>query len=245
LWWILWTAQAQYRLFQQQGSLGYALNVAALSLQPNQKSVVDRLYQISLIDRSVAMETIIGELGKVNIVDFKSQRETYLAMIEAAKKDMSLATYTKIDEFEKGIMSQASIHMTDLQKNLAEESGCRCRCGSAKAYPSYPNRSRVNLSVGCEPAVDAGDPNKTSTEDSEGPSEQRVLELTTAQQVLANALVHVKRMDDPPSSRLYRLAGIRNSASRHVFFHILQGAELAAGHEMLLMLGDIEHLNNK
>jgi hypothetical protein len=55
-------------------------------------------------------------------------------------------------------MSQASIHMTDLQKNLAEESGCRCCCGSAKAYPSYPNHSRVNLSVGCEPAVDAGDP---------------------------------------------------------------------------------------
>src|SRR5262245_31973957 len=67
------SAQAQYLMFQQQGALIFALNAGGVaSTNENQRTVTANLYALSLLDRSNAMRTMLGQLAMAGLTDFKA-----------------------------------------------------------------------------------------------------------------------------------------------------------------------------
>jgi len=112
-------AQAQYLMFQQQGALIFALNAGgAASTSENQKTVTANLYALSLLDRSTAMRTMIGQLAIAGLTDYKADSEKYTVLIDAARSSFSLDTYKSVDDFEKETMAHSTAQMASLQQKL-------------------------------------------------------------------------------------------------------------------------------
>ena len=110
-------AQSQYLTFQQIGVLVYALNAVGMTSDgSNQRETLNKLYDLSLIDRSDAVRQVIGALAMAKKLDFRQTSDAYGAQIAAARKDVGLATYTAVDDFETAMMGRANDLMAELQK---------------------------------------------------------------------------------------------------------------------------------
>jgi hypothetical protein len=194
------SAQAQYLMFQQQGALIYALNVAGLSSAAgNQRDIVGNLYQLSLIDRATALRTMIGQLAIANLADFKATSDQYTGLIDAARKDFSLDTYTAIDDFEKAVMDKASAQMASLQQNFVNTTQAKA------AQDAIADERKLILLIvvtlgstflllanllSTKEETARSDAAKTATS-----PDDRVTELTTAQQLIALALEHAQQLN--------------------------------------------------
>jgi hypothetical protein len=114
-------AQSQYLLFEQMGVLVYALNASGLAAAgSSQHDTLSSLYQLSLLDRSTAVRQMIGELAKAGQLTYRETSDKYGALIAAARKDVSLASYQAVDEFETQTMRQADALMDRLQSALLD-----------------------------------------------------------------------------------------------------------------------------
>ena len=76
------------------------------------------LYALSLLDRSNAMRTMIGQLAIAGLTNYKADSEKYMALVDAAHASFSLDTYKAVDDFEKATMAQSTAQMAGLQQKL-------------------------------------------------------------------------------------------------------------------------------
>jgi hypothetical protein len=112
-------AQAQYLLFEQMGVLVYALNASGLAAAgSSQHDTLSNLYQLALLDRSTSMRQMIGELAMAKQLTYRETSDRYGALIATARKDVSLASYQAVDDFETQTMRQADALMARLQDAL-------------------------------------------------------------------------------------------------------------------------------
>jgi hypothetical protein len=191
-------AQAQYLMFQQQGALIYALNVSGMtSQQGNQRDIVGNLYQLSLIDRSSAMRTLIGQLAIAHLADFGAMSKSYGDLVDAARRDFSLGAYTAVEDFEKSVMTKASAQMATLQQGLVEATKAK-----AEADSLADQRKLVLLVLVTLGSTFLLLANLLSTKEDDSARTARqdgtVLELTTAQQIIELALAHAQRLNAAP-----------------------------------------------
>jgi hypothetical protein len=197
-------AQAQYLLFQQHTSLVFALNAVGFGTgEGDERAQVTNLYQLSLLDRSNAVRAIIGELALARIIDYAQTRAKYAALIEAARKDFSLAVYTGVDDFERATMDQANSLMNALQQNYLN-------LGQAKAEADriVDQRKVVLLALitlGSTFLLAANlistrkeQPDAGAAPASSATSDDRVAELTTAAQIIEMALDQAKSLGGKP-----------------------------------------------
>ena len=113
------SAQSQYLLFEQMGVLVYALNASGLAAAgSSQHDTLSSLYQLALLDRSTSMRQMIGELARAKELAYRETSDKYGALIAAARKDLSLASYQAVDDFETQTMRQADALMSRLQDSL-------------------------------------------------------------------------------------------------------------------------------
>ena len=118
---VLREAQSQYLLFEQMGVLIYALNATGVGAPGTpQSDTLNRLYQLSLLDRSTGVRQMIGELARANQMNYRETSDKYGGLIAAARKDFSLATYKAVDDFENAMMTQANTLMAGLQQALLD-----------------------------------------------------------------------------------------------------------------------------
>ena len=114
-------AQSQYLTFEQMGALIYALNASGLAAPgSSQHDTLTNLYQLSLLDRSTAVRQMIGELAKAGQLVYRETSDKYGALIAAARKELSFASYQAVDDFETQTMKQANGLMDRLQRALLE-----------------------------------------------------------------------------------------------------------------------------
>jgi hypothetical protein len=112
-------AQSQYLLFEQMGVLVYALNASGLAAAgSSQHDTLSNLYQLSLVDRSTSVRQMIGELARAKQLTYRETSDKYGALIATARKDVSLASYQAVDDFETQTMRQADALMARLQDSL-------------------------------------------------------------------------------------------------------------------------------
>jgi len=112
-------ARSQYLTFQQIGVLIYALNATGLAAQgSSQHDTLSKLYELSLVDRSGAVRQVIGELAKAKKLDYRATSDSYGELIAAARKDVGLATYKAVDDFEAATMMRVNDLMAELQKAM-------------------------------------------------------------------------------------------------------------------------------
>jgi hypothetical protein len=112
-------AQSQYLLFEQMGVLVYALNASGLAAAgSSQHDTLSNLYQLALLDRSTSMRQMIGELAMAKQLTYRETSDKYGALIATARKDVSLASYQAVDDFETQTMRQADALMVRLQDAL-------------------------------------------------------------------------------------------------------------------------------
>ena len=113
------SAQSHYLLFEQMGVLVYALNASGLAAAgSSQHDTLSSLYQLALLDRSTSMRQMIGELARAKQLTYRETSDKYGALIAAARKDVSLASYQAVDDFETQTMRQADALMARLQDAL-------------------------------------------------------------------------------------------------------------------------------
>ena len=112
-------AQSQYLLFQQMGVLVYALNATGVAAGgSSQETTLNRLYQLSLLDRASAVRQMLGELALAKQLDYRQTSDQYNALVATARKDFSLPAFQAVDDFETGAMGKADAWMTKLQQAL-------------------------------------------------------------------------------------------------------------------------------
>jgi hypothetical protein len=112
-------AQSQYLLFEQMGVLVYALNASGLAAAgSSQHDTLSSLYQLALLDRSTSMRQMIGELALAKELTYRETSDKYGALIATARKDVSLASYQAVDDFETQIRRRADALMARLQDTL-------------------------------------------------------------------------------------------------------------------------------
>jgi hypothetical protein len=193
-------AQAQYILFQSQTSLIFALNVAGFgSAEGQERTNIVNLYQLSLLDRSVAVRAMIRELVTAKVIDYPQTRSAYEVLISAARKDFSLASYTNLDDFEQSTMAQADTLMSLLQQNYLS-------LGRAKSETDrIVDQRRVTLlaliTLGSTFLLAANllstrqEKSETKAAAAQGESSDRLAEITTAAQLIEVALDHAKTLN--------------------------------------------------
>jgi hypothetical protein len=114
-------AQAQYILFQQQGALIFAMSAAGISAgATNGPQIISQLFQLNMLDRTEAIQTIIGRLALDRQLDYRTTFDRYKSLVDAARKDMSLATYTAVDDQEKALSHQATEEIERFQGTLTQ-----------------------------------------------------------------------------------------------------------------------------
>jgi len=98
------------------GVLVYALNASGLAAAgSSQHDTLSNLYQLALLDRSTSMRQMIGELAMAKKLTYRETSDKYGALIATARKDVSLASYQAVDDFETQTMRQANALMARLQ----------------------------------------------------------------------------------------------------------------------------------
>jgi hypothetical protein len=119
-------AQSQYLLFQQMGVLVYALDATGVaSGGSSQATTLNRLYQLSLLDRSSAVRQALGELARAGQLQYRETSDRYGELIAAARKDLALPAFQAVDDFETDVMRRADAWMAKLQQALLDAQHAR------------------------------------------------------------------------------------------------------------------------
>lgn len=105
--------QSEYYNAYVQGNLLFALNPADES---RNRGVVGKLYQLSLYDRAFPFRSILAELALAGAFDFTTTNDTYRKLHEAARGDLTFASYVAVNNFERDILQKA----LDLQHALQD-----------------------------------------------------------------------------------------------------------------------------
>jgi hypothetical protein len=155
------SAQSQYLLFEQMGVLVYALNASGLAAAgSSEHDTLSSLYQLALLDRSTSMRQMIGELARAKQLTYRETSDKYGALIATARKDVSLASYQAVDDFETQTMRQADALMARLQDTLlsAERTKGQLDALAAKAQASTHcgHDARIDAAPGGESHVREG-----------------------------------------------------------------------------------------
>ena len=186
-------------MFQQQGALVYALNAAGFgAAQSPERTTINNVYQLSLMSRSNAMRAIIGELALARILNYRATADTYHALIDAARKDLSLASYTAVDDFENGTMAQANMQMGKLQQNLQALNKAKAK---ADADAIANQRKLLLLALVTLGSAFLLAANLLSTREEkkvaeiETTSPDEVMELTIATQLMETVLAHARALE--------------------------------------------------
>jgi hypothetical protein len=112
-------AQSQYLLFQQMGVLVYALNATGVAANgASQGATLNRLYQLSLLDRSSAMRQVIGELALSRQLAYRETSDKYAALIATAREDFSMTAFEAVGDFETDALRKGDAWMAMLQQGL-------------------------------------------------------------------------------------------------------------------------------
>jgi len=114
-------AQAQYILFQQQGALIFAMSAAGLaSGTANSTQIISQLFQLNMLDRTESIQIIIGSLALDRRLDYRVTYDHYKSLVDAARKDISLSSYTAVDDQEKALSRQATDEIGRFQDWLTQ-----------------------------------------------------------------------------------------------------------------------------
>ena len=110
---ILKNAAAEYVMFEQQGSLIFA--VAAANTNEEARAEIAALRQLSLLDRTAAVRQIIGQLAIAGQLQYRRTSDAYQDLIDRARKDFTLDNFLAVKGFEKTIISRAETQSGQLQ----------------------------------------------------------------------------------------------------------------------------------
>jgi hypothetical protein len=197
-------AQAQYLLFQQQTSLVYALSSAGFGATDNAaRAQISNLYQLSLLDRSNAVRAMIGELARAKVIDYPETRNKYAALIDTARKDFSLATYTSVDDFERSTMDQANSLMSALQQNFLSLGQAKTETDRVVDQRKVTLLALITLGSAFLLAANLISTGKEEAavkrpSDTTAAADDRVAELTTAAQIIEMAIDQAKNLGVRP-----------------------------------------------
>ncbi len=200
---VLKSAQAQYILFQQQGALIFAISMAGISAgTPEGPKMISQLFQLNMLDRMEAVQTIIGSLALGHVLDYRSTFDHYKQLVDAARADISLANYTAVDDAEKSLSKQATSQLGALQDNLlklqqmkgqSDSSGSRNRLILLVAMTLGSSFLLIANLISTREAKTESPTAPTATDD-------RFTELTTAAYLIEVALEQARGLSDKKAS---------------------------------------------
>ncbi len=98
------STQAEYFNSYVQANLLFALNPADITVN---KGVTGQMYQLAILDRAFPFRAIMGEMAIAGLFEFKSTNDQYRKLSEAARADLSYASYSALNAFEKDILDRA------------------------------------------------------------------------------------------------------------------------------------------
>ncbi len=98
------STQSEYFNSYVQANLLFALNPADITVN---KGVTGQMYQLAILDRAFPFRAILGEMAIAGLFDFKSTNDQYRKLSEAARADLSYASYSALNAFEKDILDRA------------------------------------------------------------------------------------------------------------------------------------------
>jgi hypothetical protein len=158
---------------------------------------------LSLLDRSNAVRAMIGELALAKIIDYPQTRSKYAALIDAARKDFSLTTYTNVDDFERSTMDQANTLMSLLQQNYLNLGQAKTETDRVVDQRKVTLLALITLGSAFLLAANLISTRKEEAEvngasDASAASDDRVAELTTAAQIIEMALDQAKTLGVRP-----------------------------------------------
>jgi hypothetical protein len=137
---MLRSAQSQYLLFEQMGVLIYALNAKGMAAEgSNQHDTLFDLYQLSLLDRTGPVRQMIGELARVNQLDYRKTADAYAALVATARKSVSFESYKAVDDFENTMMEKSNALMGELQRGLLAAEGAK------SSFDGTASRRRLHM----------------------------------------------------------------------------------------------------
>ena len=110
---LIKNATAQYFMFEQQGSLIFAISAA--NTNPDAKDDISRLRQLSLLDRTFAVRQIIGQLAIAGQLNYRETSDAYQKLIDTARHDFTLQNFMAVKGFEAKYMSGAEQQSGQLQ----------------------------------------------------------------------------------------------------------------------------------
>lgn len=106
----------EYFIANQQGDL-----IFVLAQQPGaNRELTGPVYQGNMLDRSTPVFTMIGELGLEKQLDYQTVHDTYVAMNDEARANLTLANFMKLKQFEQQIISQGQARVPELLKANTE-----------------------------------------------------------------------------------------------------------------------------
>lgn len=111
---ILKNADTSYWMFQQQGSLIFAIYSA--NTRDEAKDVIGDLLKLAMSDRTFAVRTVIGQLAIANQLNYRQTSDRYQGLVQAAAKDFTFENYMAVNAFEKDFMQRAETMTGNLQQ---------------------------------------------------------------------------------------------------------------------------------
>lgn len=110
---LIKNATAQYYMFEQQGSLIFAISAA--NTNPEARDDIGRLRQLALLNRTFAVRQIIGQLAIAGQLNYRETSDGYQKLIDAARKDFTLPNFLAVKDFEAKYMTGAETQSGQLQ----------------------------------------------------------------------------------------------------------------------------------
>jgi hypothetical protein len=190
-------AQSQYLLFQQMGVLVYALNATGVApAGTSQATTLNRLYQLSLLDRTFALRQMIGELALAKQLDYRQTSDKYAELIAAARKDFTLPTFQAVDDFETEVVRKADAWMTKLQQALLDAQHAKSDLDSQAARRKL--QLLVMMTLGSTVLLAANLLSEKPAESADLPPTP--VDTAAAERLVALAMEEAKAIDEAASS---------------------------------------------
>ena len=110
---LIKNASAQYFMFEQQGSLIFAISAA--NTNPEARDDINRLRQIALLNSTFAVRQIIGQLAIAGQLNYRETSDGYQKLIDAARQDFTLTNFLAVKNFEAKYINGAETQSGQLQ----------------------------------------------------------------------------------------------------------------------------------
>jgi hypothetical protein len=104
--------QVQYFNTQVQSATLFALDPAD---ETRRRGIVAKLYQLNLLDKAFPFRALLAEMSLAGLFEFKTVNDSYRALNEAARAELTFENYTKLNAFERDILDRALALQHDLQ----------------------------------------------------------------------------------------------------------------------------------